>query len=119
MKSTFQSMLLVMPVLLSYSVGEYSFGHDMPGAQQLSYSSQGNTPHPQGLPSIWNGRNVSELVETLGEPDIVLEMAVRGFVIYGDTHSVMYVYGPGSGNQVYEAYVVEHDSGEILAYQRR
>ena len=118
MKSTFQSMLLVMPVLLGFSLGEYAFSHDTTGAQQLTVSTQGNTPHPQGLPSIWNGRNVSELVETLGEPDAILETAVRGFVIYGDTHSVMYVYSD-SGHQSFDAYVVEHDTGEILAYQRR
>jgi hypothetical protein len=54
----------------------------------------------------------------LGEPDIILDTAVRGIVIYGDTPSVMYVYvRPGGG--AYDAYVVEHDTGEILAYQRR
>ena len=121
MKNILHTSLLVLPVLLSYSLGIDIFGDDSPSAQKVTTSHSGNTPHPPGLPSVWKGRNISELVATLGEPDMILETAIRGIVVYGDTHSVMYVYTPtpGSGNQVYDAYVVEHDSGKILAYQRR
>ena len=118
MKSICQPMLLVIPVLLSYSLGENAFSHDSSGAQQVSVSTQGNTPHPPGLPSIWKGKNVTELVAGLGEPDAVLETAAMRIAVYGDTHSVMYVYAD-PGGQAYDAYVVEHDSGEILAYHRR
>ena len=61
------------------------------------------------------------MVEELGEPDIVLDTAVRGIVIYGDTPSVMYVYSPGNGTSdpCYRAFVIEHDSGEILGYHCR
>ena len=121
MKNILHTSLLVLPVLLSYSVGIYVFSDDSPGAQQVSISHTGNTPHPPGLPSVWKGRNISELVATLGEPDVILEKVVRGIGVFGDTHTVIYVYTPtpGSGNQVYDAYVVEHDSGKILAYQHR
>ena len=118
MRSTFYPVLLVIPVLVSYAMGEYVFGGDSSVTHQHASFPTGNTPHPPGLPSVWKGRNVSELVARLGEPDIILDTTVRGIVIYGDTPSVMYVYAdPGSG--AYDAYVVEHDSGEILAYQRR
>jgi hypothetical protein len=118
MKSTFYPVLLLIPVLCSYSVGQYAFGGDPTVTHQHASFPTGNTPHPPGLPSVWKGRNVSELVARLGEPTIILDTAVRGFVIYGDTPSVMYVYvRPGGG--AYDAYVVEHDTGEILAYQRR
>jgi len=114
MKSILLMLLLVLPVLFGCALPEYLINDD-------ALSARGNTPHPPGLPSVWKGRDVSELVAKEGEPDIILDTAVLGFVIYGDTPSVMYVYGPGSGSgsQGYDAYVVEHDSGEILAYQRR
>ena len=96
--------------------GDCVFAGDPSVTHRHASFSSGNTPHPPGLESIWKGKHVSELVSALGEPDIILETAVRGIVIYGDTHSVMYVYRSGN---IYEAYVVEHDSGEILTYQRR
>ena len=118
MKYSFQPLFLVLPLLIGLAMSEYLFSHDSPGAHQAAYSSTGNTPHPPGLPSIWKGRNVTELVESLGEPDDILDTTFRGFVIYGDTTSIMYVY-VDEGSGVYHAYVVEHDTGEILAYQRR
>ena len=118
MKSTFYPLLLVIPVLISYAMGEYVFGGDPSVTHQHASYPTGNKPHPPGLASIWKGKNVAELVAELGEPDIILDTAVRGIVIYGDTPSVMYVY-VDSGGQAYDAYVVEHDTGEILAYQRR
>jgi len=99
----------------------YVHAHDSTGAQPVTYSSRGNVSHPPGLPSIWKGRDVSELVAGLGEPDIVLETKVNGFDICGYTYAVIYVYGSKSGtdNSCYAAYVVEHDSGEILAHHCR
>lgn len=117
-KNTFQPLLLVIPVLLSYLLCECAFSHDTSSAMQVTYSAKGQNPHPPGLPSIWKGKNVTELVAGLGEPDAVLETAAMRIAVYGDTHSVMYVYAD-PGGQAYDAYVVEHASGEILAYQRR
>jgi hypothetical protein len=121
MKNNLHTSLLVLIIFLSYSLGINIFGHDGRDTQEVSTSQTGTTPHPPGLPSVWKGRNISELVAILGEPDMILETAVRGIVVYGDTHSVMYVYipTPGSGDQGYQVYVVEHDTGKILAYQRR
>jgi hypothetical protein len=51
----------------------------------------GDSPHPPGLPTIWKGRHVSELVAGLGEPDMILETTVRGFAIY-DSYAVSSVY---------------------------
>ena len=121
MKNIICSLLLVLTFLFSYVTCEDLYADDSSGIQSVTFSSGGNTPHPPGLPSNWKGRNVSELVEVLGEPDILLDTAVRGIVIYGDTPSVMYVYVPGNGTggTCYAAYVVEHDSGEILGYHCR
>ena len=119
MKYSLQPFLMVLPLLFGLSQGDFVFGGESPGFQRATFSPTGRTPHPPGLPSVWKGRNITELVKSLGEPDIVLETAVRGIVIYGDTPSIMYVYVPGPGNQVYEAYVVEHDTGEILAHHHR
>jgi hypothetical protein len=104
-------------LLFGGAVGDYVFSGDPSVAHQHASAPIGNTPHPLGLRTIWKGKNVTELVASLGEPDDILETTFRGIAVYGDTHSVMYVYR--SGNRSYEAYVVEHDSGEILAYQRR
>ena len=121
MKSTFYPVLLVIPVLFSYSVGEYVFGGDPSVTHQHASYPTGNTPHPPGLASIWKGKHVAELVTELGEPDIILETTVRGIAIYGDGYAVSYVYFPGrgAGGQCYGAYVVEHDSGVVLAYHCR
>lgn len=113
----FLPLLPLLPVVFACLAGDCVFAGDPSETHQRSSYSSGSTPHPPGLPSIWKGRNVSELVAAMGEPDMILETTVRGIVIYGDTHSVMYVYH--SGNRSYEAYVVEHNSGKILAYQRR
>ena len=79
------------------------------------------TPHPEGLPSIWLFRTATELVEAYGEPDAILETAVRGIVIYGDTPTVMYVYAsdPERGGGCIAAYVVELDTDLVLRYQCR
>ena len=79
------------------------------------------TPHPEGLPSIWLFRTASELVEAYGEPDWILETAVRGIVIYGDTPTVMYVYAdnPEQGGGCIAAYVVELETDLVLRYQCR
>lgn len=81
----------------------------------------GRSSHPQGLPSQWLQRPVSELVAVQGEPDWILDTAVRGIVVYGDTPSVMYVYAqnPEPGGACIAAYVVELDTGLIIRYQCR
>lgn len=80
-----------------------------------------NTPHPEGLQSKWLNRKAPELVKAYGEPDLILETAFRGIVIYGDTPTVMYVYAsnPEHGATCIAAYVIELDSGLILRYQCR
>lgn len=80
-----------------------------------------NTPHPEGLDSKWLDRKAPELVEAYGEPDLILDTAVRGFVIYGDTPTVMYVFtaDPENGGACIAAYVVELESERILRYQCR
>lgn len=80
-----------------------------------------NTPHPEGLQSKWLNRMAPELVKAYGEPDVILETAVRGIVIYGNTPTVMYVYAsnPENGSNCIAAYVVELTSGRILRYQCR
>lgn len=80
-----------------------------------------STPHPEGLPSKWLNKKASELVEAYGEPDLILETAVRGIVIYGDSPTVMYVYtsNPESEGACIAAYVVELDTELVLRYQCR
>ena len=121
MRRALRIQVVAFGLLFGGAVGEYVFGGDPSVANQHASAPIGNTPHPPGLPTIWKGRNVSELVASLGEPDDILETTFRGIAIYGDTYAVTYVYlpGRGSGGQCYGAYVVEHDSGEILAYHCR
>jgi hypothetical protein len=80
-----------------------------------------NSPYPEGLQSKWLNRKAAELVAAYGEPDFILETAVRGIVMYGDAPSVMYVYNldPEYGGACIAAYVVELDSGLVLRYQCR
>ena len=120
-RRVFKILVVAFGLLFGGAVGEYVFSGDPSVAHQHASVPIGNTPHPPGLPTIWKGRNVSELVASMGEPDIILETTVRGIAIYGDTYAVSYVYhsGPASGGQCYSAYVVEHDSGKILAYHCR
>lgn len=81
----------------------------------------GNTRHLAGSPTIWLGRHVAELVAAKGEPDMILEATVGGYVLFGDVYGVIYVYWPNSnpGGECYHAFVVEHDSARILAYHCR
>ena len=87
----------------------------------MAISSFAGTPHPIGLYSKWLEKNVSELVRAYGQPDAIVETTVRGFVIYGDTPSVMYVYSrnPEFGDGCIAAYVIELQTGKILRYQCR
>jgi hypothetical protein len=80
-----------------------------------------STPHPEGLHSKWLNKKASELVKAYGEPDYILETAVRGIIIYGDTPTVMYIYGsnPENGGACVAAYVVELDTELVLRYQCR
>ena len=121
MRNITRPLFMIFVFVFGCVIGEDVFSGDPSFSHQHASYSTGNTPHPPGSPSIWKGRNVSELLEGLGEPDIVLDTAVRGFVIYGDTPSVMYVYvpGKGTGGACYGAYVIEHDSGEVLGYHCR
>ena len=116
-----RSLLLAFMFVLGSMVGEFVFcGTPLIDHQHVSVPV-GQSPHSAGLSSPWKGRHVSELVAAIGEPDVILETTVRGIAIYGPTYAVSYVYAPGrgSGGQCYEAYVVEHDSGEILAHHCR
>ena len=121
MRRVFGFMVMAFVLLFGGAVGEYVFSGPPSVAHQYASIPIGNTPHPAGLPTIWKGRNVTELVASLGEPDIILETTVMGIAIFGDTYAVSYVYfpGPRSGGQCYSAYVVEYDSGEVLAYHCR
>lgn len=121
MRRIFKILVMAFGLLFGGAVGEYVFSEDPSVAHQHASAPIGNSPHPPGLSSIWKGRKVSELVASMGEPDIILETTVRGIPIYGDTYAVSYVYFPGrgAGGRCYSAYVVEHDTGEILAYHCR
>ena len=121
MRRVFGFLVLAFVLLFGGAMGEYVFSGDPSVAHQHASALIGNSPHPPGLPTIWKGRHVSELVAGLGEPDIILETTVRGIAIYGDGYAVSYVYFPGrgAGGQCYGAYVVEHDSGEVLAFHCR
>jgi len=120
-RRVFRFLVMAFVLLLGGAVGEYVFSGPPTVAHQHASVPVGNYPHFPGLPTIWKGRNVTELVASLGEPDIILETTVMGIALFGDTYAVSYVYfsGPGSGGQCYSAYVVEHDNGEILAYHCR
>jgi hypothetical protein len=87
----------------------------------VAVSAVAHAPHPEGLPSKWLNKNVVELVKAYGEPDLILETAVRGIRVYGDTPSVMYVYSldPELGGGCVAAYVVELQTMKVLRYQCR
>ena len=121
MRRVFGFLVMAFVLLFGSAVGEYVFSEPLSVAHQHASVPIGNSPHPPGLPTIWKGRNVAELVASLGEPDIILETTVSGIALFGPTYAVSYVYspGPGSGGRCYIAFVVEHDSGEILAYHCR
>jgi hypothetical protein len=120
-RRVFGFLFMAFVLLFGGAMGEYVFSGDPSVAHQHASAPVGSTPHLPGLPTIWKGRHVSELVAGLGEPDIILETTVRGIAVYGDRYAVSYVYlpGRGAGGQCYGAYVVEHDSGEILAFHCR
>ena len=121
MRRVFGLLFMAFVLLFGGAIGGYVFCGDPSVVHQHASAPIGSTPHPRGLSTIWRGRNVSELVDSLGEPYIILETTVRGFAVYGDAYAVSYVYFPGrgSGGQCYGAYVIEHDSGEILAFHCR
>jgi hypothetical protein len=87
----------------------------------VTITALAHASHPEGLSSKWLNKNVSELVVAYGEPDFILETAVRGIRVYGDTPSVMYVYtlNPEYAGGCIAAYVVELQTMKILRYQCR
>ncbi len=121
MRRVFGFLVMAFVLLFGGAMGEYVFSETPSVAHQHASVPIGNSTHRPGLPTIWKGRNVAELVASLGEPDMILETTVMNIAIFGPTYAVSYVYfpGPGSGGQCYSAYVVEHDGGEILAYHCR
>lgn len=93
----------------------------LPLAVLPTQTAAGRSSHPEGLQSKWLNHQSSELVDAYGEPDQVLDTAVRGIVVYGDTPSIMYVYGsnPEFGGGCIAAYVIELETSVILQYQCR
>lgn len=95
----------------------FVFNSDATHKGQAGQAAHFRPPHPKGEPSIWVGKKASELVGHHGDPDLILETAVLGIVLYGDTPTVMYVYTQGRETKgCLDAYVVDLESEEILAF---
>jgi hypothetical protein len=118
MRYVLKLVLSLAVLLASLVMCEYGYSDNANDASGLAYTS-GLSPHSRGLPSVWKGRDVSDLVAALGEPDMVLETSVRGIVIHSAPYAVSYVYFPSAGYNCYQAFVVAHETGEILAYHCR
>jgi hypothetical protein len=110
----YQSVFMASMLLFGCAVGEHVFYGNKSDAQ-------GITPNTPGLLSTWTGKKVSALVTERGEPDLIIKMSVNGVQLYPNAHVVSYVYSPKAEPSAgcMDAYVVDHESGQILAYHCR
>jgi hypothetical protein len=79
-----------------------------------------HTWYPQ-FQNRWIGKNVTELISELGNPDFVLEATPKGVQFRSGIHVDSYIYRPEpeSDKQCMQTYVVVFMTGEIIKYYCR
>jgi hypothetical protein len=98
-------------VLVGCSIG-LLFDHDQwPSIEeyQAGYSNFGNP---------WVGRQIEDLIDARGQPDIVLEAKPRWSSFKDGVHVDSYIYYDGTtpGRSCIDAFVVVEDTGTIIKY---
>jgi hypothetical protein len=120
-KHIYQLFFLAVIYLSSCAVWDYVVNNNPPDIQQPPPSTYRENSGTTGLPSMWVGKSISELVEGLGEPDLIIDTVPRGAGFTGRVATVCYVYLPkaGSVGACTDAYVVDLQSGTIIRYHCR
>jgi len=120
-KYIYHSFFLAVLYLSSCAVGDYVVNGDQAGIQPPPQSTTGGNIGVAGLPSIWVGKSVSELVEGLGKPDMMIDTLPRGAGFSDGVCKYAYVYlpKPDTANQCIRAYVIDDLSGEVIKFHCR
>ena len=115
------SLLLAALFVCGCGSSEYIVNGDVTAVYRPSPSSYRDHSGVSGLPSIWIGKSVSELVDGLGKPDMILDSIPKDTGLPRGVCNYIYVYRPGSGttDQCYVAYVIDALSEDVIAYYCR
>ena len=113
--------LLAAIYVFSCSVGDKIVNGHPQEFQQLPSTNVSDNFGTRGLPSKWVGRSVSELLENLGQPDLMIDTVPRGATNYDGVYKYAYVYlpKPGSNDQCVNAYVIDDLSSEVIKFYCR
>jgi len=119
-----KGILLTIPLFCLVMVGCSQEMHvaDMPQtSMSRELSTQEYHASYQDAGNWWIGKNISELVLELGEPDVILEATPKGVSQPAGIHLDSYIYRshPEAGRTCVEAYVVVYRTGEITKYYCR
>ena len=115
------SLFLTVILLGGCTDSEYVVSDNSAGNQRPPPSRYRDHPGSSGLPSFWVGKNVSELVEGLGKPDMMIDTRPRGGGFSDGAYKYAYVYlpKPDTADQCIRAYVIDHLSGEVIKFHCR
>lgn len=120
-KHIYHSFFLAVIYLSSCAVGDYVVSGDQADVQQPPSSMNGGNIGLSGLPSMWIGKSVSELVDGLGKPDMMIDTLPRGAGFSDGVCKYAYVYlpKPEAADQCIRAYVIDDLSGEVIKFYCR
>ena len=112
---------LLLIYLLSCTFSDYivdEHAEDVWRPQPASYSSVSGSP---GLANAFVGKNVTQLVDILGQPDLMIDTAPRSVGYYDGACDYAYVYlpKPDSASQCFSTYVIDELSGEVIRFYCR
>ena len=120
-KYLYHSFILAVIYLSSCAVGDYVVNGDQVDVQPSPSSNNSGNVGLQGLPSVWIGKSVSELVNGLGKPDLMIDTLPRGAGFSNGVCKYAYVYlpKPEATDQCIRAYVIDDLSGEVIKFHCR
>lgn len=115
------SLFLTVILLAGCTDSEYVVSDNSAGNQRPPPSRYRDDPAASDVPNIWLGKNISELVEGLGEPDMMIDTVPRGVRSYEDDCNYAYLYlpKPDTADQCIRTYVIDDLSEEVIKFYCR
>jgi hypothetical protein len=115
------SLIVSCFFLAGCTVSEYVVSDNSAANQRPPPSRYRDDPGALDLPNIWVGKNVSELVEGLGKPDMMIDTRPRGGGLYDGVCNYAYVYlpKPDTADQCFRTYMIDDLSEEVTKFHCR
>jgi len=115
------SLFLAVIFLAGCTDSEYVVGDNSAGNQRRTQSRYRDDPAAADVPIIWEGKNVSELVEGLGQPDMMIDTRPSGGGFSDDDCNYAYLYlpTPDTADQCIRTYVIDDLSEEVIKFYCR